>query len=133
MLKETNLDTHKLFFLVVVVVNCSQFACVVLDCTLMSALCRNEAPAITLEVLQSLASVRRFNMAVMFMSSAEKKGGVSSVHCFRRLVSVTALCIILIIAVLLFSPTVLKEVFDFLHQAELEGSSVTALQKKYGV
>ncbi|TMS02896.1 RNA polymerase II-associated protein 3 [Larimichthys crocea] len=62
---------------------------------------KNEAPATTLEILRSLASVRRFDMAVMFMSSPEKK--------------------------------VLKEVFDFLHQAELEGSSVTALQKKYGV
>ncbi|XP_035533766.1 RNA polymerase II-associated protein 3 [Morone saxatilis] len=62
---------------------------------------KNEAPTTTLEILKSLASVRRFDMAVMFMSSPEKK--------------------------------VLKEVFDFLHQAELEGSSVTALQKKYGV
>ncbi|XP_044042426.1 RNA polymerase II-associated protein 3 [Siniperca chuatsi] len=62
---------------------------------------KNEAPAITLEILRSLASVRRFDMAVMFLSSPEKK--------------------------------VLKEVFDFLHQAELEGSSVAALQKKYGV
>ncbi|XP_070785115.1 RNA polymerase II-associated protein 3 [Enoplosus armatus] len=61
----------------------------------------NESPAVTLEILRSLASVRRFDMAVMFLSSPEKK--------------------------------VLKEVFDFLHQAELEGSSVTALQKKYGV
>ncbi|KAI3366894.1 hypothetical protein L3Q82_009538 [Scortum barcoo] len=62
---------------------------------------KNEAPAITLEILSSLASVRRFDMAVMFMSSPEKK--------------------------------VIKEVFDFLHQAELEGSRVTALQKNYGV
>ncbi|XP_044199190.1 RNA polymerase II-associated protein 3 isoform X1 [Thunnus albacares] len=62
---------------------------------------KNEAPAVTLEVLKSLASVRRFDMAVMFMSSLEKK--------------------------------VLKELFDFLHQADLEGSCVAALQKKYGV
>ncbi|XP_073336758.1 RNA polymerase II-associated protein 3 isoform X2 [Pagrus major] len=62
---------------------------------------KNEAPAVTLEVLKSLASVRRFDMAVMFMSSPEKK--------------------------------LVKELFDFLHQAELEASSVTALQKKYGV
>uniref|UniRef100_A0A3Q3VXZ4 RNA polymerase II-associated protein 3 n=1 Tax=Mola mola TaxID=94237 RepID=A0A3Q3VXZ4_MOLML len=62
---------------------------------------KNETPAVTLEVLRSLASLRRFDMAVMFMSSGEKK--------------------------------VLKEVFDFLHQAGLEGSSVTALQRKYGV
>ncbi|XP_070848596.1 RNA polymerase II-associated protein 3 [Chaetodon trifascialis] len=62
---------------------------------------KNEAPAVTMEVLKSVASVRRFDMAVMFMSSPEKK--------------------------------VLKEVFDFLHQAELEESSVTALQKKYGL
>ncbi|XP_034529880.1 RNA polymerase II-associated protein 3 [Notolabrus celidotus] len=61
----------------------------------------NEAPAVTLEILRSLASVRRFDMAVMFMSSPEKK--------------------------------VLKELFDSLHQAELEASSITALQKKYGV
>ncbi|XP_075932195.1 RNA polymerase II-associated protein 3 [Anarhichas minor] len=62
---------------------------------------KNEAAAVTLEILSSLASVRRFDMAVMFLSSPEKK--------------------------------VLKELFDFLHQAELEGSSVAALQKKYGV
>uniref|UniRef100_A0A4W6D3C4 RNA polymerase II-associated protein 3 n=1 Tax=Lates calcarifer TaxID=8187 RepID=A0A4W6D3C4_LATCA len=62
---------------------------------------KNESPAVTLEILSSLASVRRFDMAVMFMSSSERK--------------------------------VLKELFDFLHQAELEESSVTALQKKYGV
>ncbi|XP_034382637.1 RNA polymerase II-associated protein 3 isoform X2 [Cyclopterus lumpus] len=62
---------------------------------------KNEAPAVTLGVLRSLASVRRFDMAVMFLSSSEKK--------------------------------VLKELFDFLHQAAPEGSSVAALQKKYGV
>ncbi|KAL6117001.1 rpap3 [Pungitius sinensis] len=62
---------------------------------------KNEAPAVTLEILSSLAGVRRFDMAVMFLSSPEKK--------------------------------VLKEVFDFLHRSELEGSSVAALQKKYGV
>ncbi|XP_023121888.1 RNA polymerase II-associated protein 3 [Amphiprion ocellaris] len=62
---------------------------------------RNEAPAVTMETLSSLASVRRFDMAVMFMSSSEKK--------------------------------VLKELFDFLHRAELDRSSIAALQKKYGV
>ncbi|XP_068442594.1 RNA polymerase II-associated protein 3 [Clinocottus analis] len=62
---------------------------------------KNEAPAVTLEILRSLASVRRFDMAVMFLSSPEKE--------------------------------VLKELFDFLHQAAPEGSSVAALQKKYGV
>ncbi|XP_028426529.1 RNA polymerase II-associated protein 3 [Perca flavescens] len=62
---------------------------------------KNEAPAVTLEILRRLASVKRFDMAVLFLTSPEKK--------------------------------VLKELFDFLHQAELEGSSVTALQKKYGV
>ncbi|XP_040886567.1 RNA polymerase II-associated protein 3 isoform X2 [Toxotes jaculatrix] len=62
---------------------------------------KNEAAAVTLEVLSSLASVRRFDMAVMFMSSPEKK--------------------------------VLKELFDFLHRAELEESSVATLQRKYGV
>lgn len=60
-----------------------------------------EEPAVILETLRSLASVRRFDMAVMFMSSPEKK--------------------------------VLKELFDFLHQADLDRSSITALQKKYGV
>lgn len=34
---------------------------------------------------------------------------------------------------LFFSPSVLTEVFDFLHQTELEASSVAALRKKYGV
>ncbi|KAM9846179.1 RNA polymerase II-associated protein 3 isoform 1-T2 [Aulostomus maculatus] len=62
---------------------------------------RNEEPSVTLEILRSLASVRRFDMAVMFMSSSERK--------------------------------VLKEVFDFLHQAGVDTSSVAALQKKYGV
>ncbi|XP_034719376.1 RNA polymerase II-associated protein 3 [Etheostoma cragini] len=69
--------------------------------TLHAFYIKNEAPVVTLEILRSLASVRRFDMAVMFLSSPEKK--------------------------------VVKELFDFLHQAELEGSSVTALQKKYGV
>lgn len=45
-------------------------------CALTPVSCRNEGAAITLEVLRSLARVGRFNMAVMFMSSAEKKGGV---------------------------------------------------------
>ncbi|KAG7496750.1 RNA polymerase II-associated protein 3 [Solea senegalensis] len=69
--------------------------------TLQEFYIKNEAAAVTLEILSSLVNVKRFDMAVMFMSSAEKK--------------------------------VLKELFDFLHQAELEESSVTALQKKYGV
>lgn len=62
---------------------------------------KNETLAFTLQVLQNLASVRRFDMAVMFMSSTEKK--------------------------------VLKEIFDFLCQAEPNASSVDALQKKYRV
>ncbi|XP_020569692.1 RNA polymerase II-associated protein 3 isoform X2 [Oryzias latipes] len=33
----------------------------------------NEPPAVTLDTLSSLASVRRFDMAVMFMSTSEKK------------------------------------------------------------
>lgn len=69
--------------------------------TLRDFYIKNEEPAVVLETLGSLASVRRFDMAVMFMSSAEKK--------------------------------VLKELFDFLHQANLDRLSVTALQKKYGV
>lgn len=51
--------------------------CVMSYCVLISGLCRNEVPAVTLETLHSLASVRRFDMAVMFMSSTEKKGRVS--------------------------------------------------------
>ncbi|XP_062238889.1 RNA polymerase II-associated protein 3 [Platichthys flesus] len=62
---------------------------------------KNETPAVILEILSSLSSVRRFNMAVMFMSSTEKKA--------------------------------LKDLFDFLHRAELEESAVALLQKKYGV
>ncbi|XP_039456894.1 RNA polymerase II-associated protein 3 isoform X2 [Oreochromis aureus] len=69
--------------------------------TLRDFYIKNEEPAVILENLRSLASVRRFDMAVMFMSSPEKK--------------------------------VLKELFDFLHQADLDRSSITALQKKYGV
>ncbi|XP_060927181.1 RNA polymerase II-associated protein 3 [Limanda limanda] len=34
---------------------------------------KNETPAVILEILSSLSSVRRFDMAVMFMSSTEKK------------------------------------------------------------
>ena len=64
----------------------AQVTYVVSYCTLTSVLCRNEAPAVTLEVLKSLASVRRFDMAVMFMSSLEKKGGVSLISCYRRLI-----------------------------------------------
>uniref|UniRef100_A0A665TI56 RNA polymerase II-associated protein 3 n=1 Tax=Echeneis naucrates TaxID=173247 RepID=A0A665TI56_ECHNA len=52
-------------------------------------------------ILSNLASVKRFDMAVMFMSTPEKK--------------------------------VVKDLFDFLHQAELEESSIIVLQKKYGV
>ncbi|KAM4614926.1 RNA polymerase II-associated protein 3 [Polymixia lowei] len=62
---------------------------------------KNEAATLILEILKSLASVKRFDMAVMFMSSPEKK--------------------------------VLQELFDFLHKANLDGSSVRTLQKKYGV
>ncbi|XP_019947949.2 RNA polymerase II-associated protein 3 [Paralichthys olivaceus] len=62
---------------------------------------KNDTPAVILEVLSSLASVRRFDMTVMFMSSPEKK--------------------------------VLKDLFDFLHRAELDESAITLLQKKYGV
>ncbi|XP_028255050.1 RNA polymerase II-associated protein 3 [Parambassis ranga] len=69
--------------------------------TLRDFYIKNEAPAVTLEVLSSLASVRRFDMAVMFMSSTEKN--------------------------------MLKELFEFLQQADVDTSSVTNLQKKYGV
>ncbi|MED6273790.1 hypothetical protein CHARACLAT_010053 [Characodon lateralis] len=69
--------------------------------TLRDFFIKNESPASILETLSSLASVRRFNMAVMFMSSQEKK--------------------------------VLKELFEFLLQAEPDQSCVAVLQKKYGV
>ncbi|KAK1906587.1 RNA polymerase II-associated protein 3 [Dissostichus eleginoides] len=62
---------------------------------------KHEEASLTLRVLSTLASLRRFDMAVMFLSSPEKK--------------------------------VLKELFHFLHRAELEASCVAALQKKYGV
>lgn len=44
------------------------------DTKLTWVFCRNEAPDVTLQILRNLASVRRFDMAVMFMSSSEKKG-----------------------------------------------------------
>ncbi|KAJ4921778.1 hypothetical protein JOQ06_025946 [Pogonophryne albipinna] len=62
---------------------------------------KHEEASLTLRVLSTLASLRRFDMAVMFLSSPEKK--------------------------------VLKELFHFLHRAELEAPCVAALQKKYGV
>lgn len=34
---------------------------------------KNETPALTFQILQNIASVKRFDMAVMFMSSSEKK------------------------------------------------------------
>ncbi|KAM4521287.1 RNA polymerase II-associated protein 3-like, partial [Odontesthes bonariensis] len=69
--------------------------------TLHAFYMRNEAPAVLLETLRSLSGLRRFDMAVMFTSSPEKK--------------------------------VLRDLFDFLLQAELDPSLVAALQKKYGV
>ncbi|XP_061124204.1 RNA polymerase II-associated protein 3 [Syngnathus typhle] len=69
--------------------------------TLRDFYIQNEAAAVTADILQSLSSVRRFDTAVMFMSSSEKK--------------------------------VFKEVFDFLRKADLDVSSVAALEKKYGV
>ncbi|XP_061570331.1 RNA polymerase II-associated protein 3 [Cololabis saira] len=41
--------------------------------TLQEFFMKNEAPEVVMETLNSLASVRRFDMAVMFMSSPEKK------------------------------------------------------------
>lgn len=69
--------------------------------TLHNFYMKTETPALIFEILQNIASVKRFDMAVMFMSSPEKR--------------------------------VLKDLFDFLQQSELEASSVTALQKKYCV
>uniref|UniRef100_A0A3B3UPE3 RNA polymerase II-associated protein 3 n=2 Tax=Poecilia latipinna TaxID=48699 RepID=A0A3B3UPE3_9TELE len=62
---------------------------------------RNEPPTSILETLGCLAGVRRFDMAVMFMTPQDKK--------------------------------VLKELFDFLLQAQLDQPTVSDLQKKYGV
>ncbi|XP_057711114.1 RNA polymerase II-associated protein 3 isoform X2 [Corythoichthys intestinalis] len=62
---------------------------------------KNESATVTVDILESLSSVRRFDTAVMFMSASEKK--------------------------------VLRDVFDFLHQADVDASSVATLQKKYGV
>ncbi|XP_032445947.1 RNA polymerase II-associated protein 3 [Xiphophorus hellerii] len=61
----------------------------------------NEPPTSILETLGGLAGVRRFDMAVMFMTPQEKK--------------------------------VLKELFDFLLQAQLDQPTVSDLQKKYGL
>ncbi|XP_014882426.1 RNA polymerase II-associated protein 3-like, partial [Poecilia latipinna] len=61
----------------------------------------NEPPTSILETLGCLAGVRRFDMAVMFMTPQDKK--------------------------------VLKELFDFLLQAQLDQPTVSDLQKKYGV
>ncbi|XP_054911563.1 RNA polymerase II-associated protein 3 [Poeciliopsis prolifica] len=61
----------------------------------------NEPPTSILETLGGLAGVRRFDMAVMFMTPQEKK--------------------------------VLKELFDFLLQAQLDQPTVSELQKKYGL
>ncbi|XP_061663460.1 RNA polymerase II-associated protein 3 [Syngnathoides biaculeatus] len=69
--------------------------------TLRDFYIRNEAAALTADILKNLSSVRRFDTAVMFMSSSEKK--------------------------------VVKEIFDFLHQADVDASFVQALQKKYCV
>uniref|UniRef100_A0A4W4EG70 RNA polymerase II-associated protein 3 n=1 Tax=Electrophorus electricus TaxID=8005 RepID=A0A4W4EG70_ELEEL len=41
---------------------------------LQSFYIKNEEPSVILAILNSLSSVKRFDMAVMFMSSAEKKG-----------------------------------------------------------
>uniref|UniRef100_A0AAY4EGN6 RNA polymerase II-associated protein 3 n=1 Tax=Denticeps clupeoides TaxID=299321 RepID=A0AAY4EGN6_9TELE len=37
---------------------------------------KHEEPSLTLDILRNLASVKRFDMAVMFMSSSEKKGNL---------------------------------------------------------
>lgn len=93
-------------------------------------LCRSEGPAVTLEVLRSLAGVGRFDMAVMFMSSAERKGGVPRVRLLTRQPSCFSPLIDLLCS---FRPTVVSDLFDFLRQADLEAPVVTALQKKYGL
>lgn len=103
------------------------------SCALTAVLCRSEGPAVALEVLRSLAGVGRFDMAVMFMSSAEKKGGVAltcslahaAASCFSPPHPSCLSCS--------FRPTVVSDLFDLLRQADLEASVVTALQKKYGL
>ncbi|MGH0125198.1 UNVERIFIED_CONTAM: hypothetical protein FKN15_029537 [Acipenser sinensis] len=57
--------------------------------------------SVILEILKNLAEVKRFNMAVMFMSVAEK--------------------------------TVVRELFNSIHQAGLEDDLVKSLKKKYGI
>lgn len=69
--------------------------------TLLEFYTKTETPAHIRGILTSLASVRRFDMAVMFMSTPEKK--------------------------------VLRELFDFLHQAHPEEATLETLRKKYGV
>uniref|UniRef100_A0AAR2L858 RNA polymerase II-associated protein 3 n=1 Tax=Pygocentrus nattereri TaxID=42514 RepID=A0AAR2L858_PYGNA len=50
---------------------------------LQSFYIKNEEPSVILAILKSLSNVRRFDMAVMFMSSVEKKGMLSLyVHYF---------------------------------------------------
>lgn len=85
---------------------------------------RKEPPAVTLETLSSLAGVRRFDMAVMFMSSSEKKGELlQKTHLLQPFphIDLTLLC------------SVITELFDFLLQSQLDQTSVEALKKKYGV
>lgn len=60
-----------------------------------------EEHSVILEILKNLAEVKRFDMAVMFMSVAEK--------------------------------TVVRELFNSIHQAGLEDDLVKCLKKKYGI
>ncbi|RXM97543.1 RNA polymerase II-associated protein 3 [Acipenser ruthenus] len=62
---------------------------------------RYDEHSVILEILKNLAEVKRFDMAVMFMSAAEK--------------------------------TVVRELFNCIHQAGLEDDLVKSLKKKYGI
>lgn len=90
---------------------------------------RNEPPSVVLEILSGLASGSRFDMAIMFMSSAEKKS--KTVTGFSDVSHTYHLCFVFFNNT--FCLVVLTDLFDFLQQAELEKSSVAALRKKYGM
>ncbi|RXM29931.1 RNA polymerase II-associated protein 3 [Acipenser ruthenus] len=71
-------------------------------CTIRSIIeARYDKHSVILEILKNLAEVKRFDMAVMFMSVAEK--------------------------------TVVRELFNCIHQAGLEDDLVKSLKKKYGI
>ncbi|XP_010885380.2 RNA polymerase II-associated protein 3 [Esox lucius] len=52
--------------------------------TLQTFYIKNEEPSVILEILRSLASVRRFHMAIMFMSNPEKKVLLELFDCLHQ-------------------------------------------------